>query len=133
MAVLTTLLLACALVALYAWWKFGYFSRRGAASIRPWTSIRTTLDFMLRKRSVPDILVTCYRELEGHSYGGIFNFLEPVVMIRDPQVIRAVAVADFDHFTDRVTVVEETHDALFGKNLVSLRGRYPPSPFLSSA
>lgn len=53
---------------------------------------------------------------------GLFEFRRPVVLLRDPQLIKQLAVKDFDHFMDHRVLMTEELDPLFGKNLVSLSG-----------
>ncbi|KAF7278759.1 hypothetical protein GWI33_007992 [Rhynchophorus ferrugineus] len=55
-------------------------------------------------------------------YYGIYQFLKPKLIIRDPELIKSVTVKDFDYFTDHVAMVEPKADPLFGKNLLMLKG-----------
>lgn len=44
-------------------------------------------------------------------------------MIRDPKLIKKLAVKDFDHFVDHRVIVDESMDKMFGKALISLQGQ----------
>lgn len=46
----------------------------------------------------------------------------PVVLLNDPEIIKRIAVKEFNHFVDHVTFVDETMDVLFGNSLFSMRG-----------
>lgn len=50
------------------------------------------------------------------------NVIFPAVLIRDPDLIRDVAVKYFDHFTDRYNFVNEEIEPLFGNSVSLLRG-----------
>lgn len=53
----------------------------------------------------------------------MFEFRRPIYFIRDPKLVKKLAVKDFDFFTDHRSVIDESIDKLFGKSLVSLRGQ----------
>lgn len=46
----------------------------------------------------------------------------PVLMIRDPELIRLITIKHFDYFSNHKVVITEDIDPLFGKNLLSLTG-----------
>jgi cytochrome P450 family 9 len=54
---------------------------------------------------------------------GLFEFRRPVVLIRDPKLVKHLAVKDFDHFMDHRVLITEELDPMFGKTLVSLQGQ----------
>lgn len=53
----------------------------------------------------------------------MFEFRRPVVMIRDPKLIKLLAVKEIDHFMDHRVVITEEIDPMFGKALLSLKGQ----------
>jgi cytochrome P450 family 9 len=63
-----------------------------------------------------------YNKLKGYKYGGMYQFLFPVVLIRDPELIKMVTVKDFEHFLDHQAPISEEADPLFGKALFNLKG-----------
>lgn len=54
---------------------------------------------------------------------GAFEFRRPVVTIRDPKIIKQLAVKDFDYFMDHRVVITEDIDPMFGKMLTALTGQ----------
>lgn len=38
---------------------------------------------------------------------GVFNFRQPLLVIRDPETIKQVIVKDFDHFEDHSHVLDD--------------------------
>lgn len=52
---------------------------------------------------------------------GMYQMLEPLLMIRDPELIRQVTIKDFDHFVDHREIVT-VEDDLWNRNLVNLTG-----------
>lgn len=51
------------------------------------------------------------------SISGLFDFRTPQYIIRDPDVIKQIAVKDFDHFEDHQSFTDEKVDKLWGNVL----------------
>lgn len=49
-------------------------------------------------------------------------FRQPVLVIRDPELIRKITIKDFDHFSNRNGIIDPETDPLFGKGLINLKG-----------
>lgn len=64
-----------------------------------------------------------YQLRSDYRVSGLFEFRRPVVLIRDPKLIKHLAVKDFEYFMDHRVVITEDIDPLFGKSLVSLKGQ----------
>jgi cytochrome P450 family 9 len=75
------------------------------------------------KEYFPDYVLRTYRELKGYPYGGTFNFMQPVIILRDPDLIKTITVKDFDHFTDHRSFINEGTEPLWGKSLFCLSGK----------
>jgi len=52
----------------------------------------------------------------------MFHFMNPVLLIRDPELIKMVTVKDFEHFLDHQLPISEDAEPLFGKALFNLKG-----------
>jgi hypothetical protein len=77
-----------------------------------------------RKVSLPEFVVDLYNRLEGHKYGGVYEFLNPVVLLRDPELIKMVTVKDFEHFLNHRNPIDENAEPLFGRALFNLKGKF---------
>lgn len=55
---------------------------------------------------------------------GAYQFNQPSLMIRDPELIKELTVRDFDHFTDHKSVGDSEFDAIWSRNLFALKGKY---------
>lgn len=57
-------------------------------------------------------------------YFGGYQFSKPVVIVKDPDLIKQITVKDFDHFVDHSMFVftDSESDELWLKNLLSLKG-----------
>lgn len=54
---------------------------------------------------------------------GMFEFSTPAFLIRDPKLLKKLAVKDFDSFLDHKIILNEDVDPLFGRALFSLKGQ----------
>lgn len=55
---------------------------------------------------------------------GFYQFTIPSLLLKDPELIKQITVKDFDYFTDHRTFIPEAVEALWGKNLLALKGSY---------
>ena len=86
----------------------------------------STLSFFFRlnaQLTFSSQLMLVKNYLNHFRISGLFEFRRPVVLIKDPQIIKQLTVKDFDHFTDHRVVITEDMDPLFGKTLLNLRGQ----------
>lgn len=45
----------------------------------------------------------------------MFAFRTPQYLVRDPEIIKQIAVKDFDHFEDHSSFADEKIDKIWGK------------------
>ncbi|XP_049776099.1 cytochrome P450 9e2-like [Schistocerca cancellata] len=125
-SVWAALLAGALLLAAVLWRRYvTHFSRRGVPCARPLPLVGNMLQMTLGRKAIPDVVAELYDRLEPHRYAGVFNFTMPLLMIRDPEIIRAITVKDFDHFTDHVGFETSSKKAnpLLKKMLFSLKGK----------
>lgn len=63
-----------------------------------------------------------YNKISFNRIVGIFAFRKPVLLLRDPEMVRRLAVTDFDHFINRQQLIDEKTDKLFGNSLFMMHG-----------
>ncbi|XP_049800337.1 cytochrome P450 9e2-like [Schistocerca nitens] len=108
------------------WWRryIGNFSRRGIPYATPLPVVGNMVDVLLNRKSVPDVLIDLYHKMEPHPYAGAFSFMIPLVMVRDPDLIRTITVKDFDHFTDHMDFINADRSNLLSQRmLLALKGK----------
>lgn len=54
-------------------------------------------------------------------YCGAYHFLTPVLILRDPDLIKQIAVKDFDHFLNHPSFLPDDVDPLWSRNLLALK------------
>jgi len=62
------------------------------------------------------------RKLDGYKYGGVFKFGQPMLLIRDPEIVKNVLVKDFNSFHDNDIEMDPDVDPVFGRNPFLLTG-----------
>lgn len=63
-----------------------------------------------------------YRQLAPHRFGGYFVFQRPILLIRDPELVKCVLTKDFSHFSDRNKRFARQDDVL-SQHLFNLTGQ----------
>uniref|UniRef100_A0A6V7M0G0 Cytochrome P450 n=1 Tax=Bracon brevicornis TaxID=1563983 RepID=A0A6V7M0G0_9HYME len=76
---------------------------------------------LLQRETFAAYIQKIYDLSKEAKYVGFYDFHQPVIMIRDPELIRSITVKNFDHFVNHRTLVDPDVDALFGGNLFSLK------------
>ncbi|XP_074040306.1 cytochrome P450 9e2 isoform X2 [Leptinotarsa decemlineata] len=106
----------------YIIWPHGYWRRKGVPQGKPPLLFGELLPYILRRQSTADIVWNAYNQCPGTRYSGLYQFLTPTLILKDPQLIKQIAVKDFDYFPDHRVYIPEEADPLWGKNLFALSG-----------
>ncbi|XP_069687378.1 cytochrome P450 6j1-like [Periplaneta americana] len=116
---------ACSAVLLYLYltWTHGYWRKRRVPYIKPRLLFGNIKDVYLGKKTLGELYQDLYRELDGKQLGGIFKFRQPMLLLRDPQLIESVIVTHFDCFHDNDFEVDVETYPLIGRNLLYLKGQ----------
>lgn len=91
--------------------------------IKPWPFLGSMKKSFLRKMPMVEEMQLLYHQFPNAKLTGLHHMNRPVLMIRDPEMIKNICVKNFNHFTDHTTIITEDIEPLFGKNLVSLKGK----------
>ncbi|XP_037040680.1 probable cytochrome P450 9f2 [Bradysia coprophila] len=98
-----------------------YFRKRGVAHMKPTFLFGNMIPFLFRRQWFK-FAKTMYTAFPRQKIIGMFDMRQPFFCVRDPDVLKQLAVKDFDHFEDHRMFVDENVDALFGNSLICLRG-----------
>nr|AFH78148.1 cytochrome P450 [Coptotermes formosanus] len=120
-------LLAALVTAAYlcGTWSHNHFKKRNVPYIRPapFFGNKRPAIRSRNKEHFPDYILRTYRELQGHAYGGTFNFMQPEIILRDPELIKTITVKDFEHFTNHGSFLNNATEPIWDKSLFSLSGQ----------
>lgn len=67
-------------------------------------------------------LIDCLYKKTSEPFIGIYGVAKPMLMVRDPELLRLIMIKDFNSFTDRGVHSNEDYDILSG-NLFALPGQ----------
>ncbi|XP_013172006.1 PREDICTED: cytochrome P450 9e2-like [Papilio xuthus] len=102
---------------------YSRFSRYGVRSLRPLPPFGNMARITMRQEHFSDSIEKLYEAFPDDRFVGRYEFLNPMVMIKDIELIKKIAVRDFEHFLDHRAFVDEQLDPFFGRNLFALKGQ----------
>uniref|UniRef100_A0A1I8PBH4 Cytochrome P450 n=1 Tax=Stomoxys calcitrans TaxID=35570 RepID=A0A1I8PBH4_STOCA len=116
---LELLLFAAAGAVLFYRWATknnDFFKQRNVPYGKPAFLFGTVKEITLNKKSRFDAMIEFYNQHNGPIYGS-FDHRDPLLVIRDPQLIKRILIKDFDHFVNRRGAFAEGSDNMFGNSL----------------
>ncbi|XP_046599065.1 uncharacterized protein LOC107217959 [Neodiprion lecontei] len=119
--VTTAVFVAIASIYWYLTCNYNYWKARGIPFPIPRLIFGNTKEITLLKTTIGEGLQNIYKKYEGCSFVGIYELRTPVLLLRDPKLIKLVLIKDFTHFQGRGIVSNESVDPL-SANLINLWG-----------
>lgn len=100
-------------VSIYAYVKYlyTYWQRKGFKYIEPQFPFGNLRECFLQKTSLGEGFRDLYRKTT-EPFIGIYGFVRPILLARDPGFIRSVLITDFQHFVNRGVHYDEERDPL---------------------
>ncbi|KAJ8664880.1 hypothetical protein QAD02_006542 [Eretmocerus hayati] len=119
---LTILVIVC--YGIYAWLqkRYSYFWDMGLPYVPPVPIFGNMAPSFFRRKHENEMMKDLYNYNPEPKYIGVFDFLTPVWLIRDPDLIKELTIKNFDNFMDRNEFFVDIHDPLFNNNLFTMRG-----------
>ncbi|KAK4875635.1 hypothetical protein RN001_012057 [Aquatica leii] len=99
---------------------YGHWDEQGVACEKSVFILGSLASSILRITSMQDFLANIYKKFADHRYVGFYQFNEPILLIRDIELIKQITVKDFDVFSDYKTYLPADVDPLWGKNLFQM-------------
>lgn len=114
---------------LYLYWYFkktySFFERHGIPFIKPTLGFGNISDVILLRKSMAEVFADLHKTLEPHKFGGIYAGTKPMIMIRDPELLKDILIKDFAYFSDRGFNIDRSFEPL-SYNLFLIKGKYLP-------
>ncbi|KAK5641881.1 hypothetical protein RI129_010428 [Pyrocoelia pectoralis] len=101
---------------------FQYWTRRGVIQFSVWKLWLENLKMFLQVIPMADSFKVVYDAFPGVRYCGMYQITNPILVIKDPELIKQITVKDFEHFIDHNQFISEECEPLWAKNLFSLKG-----------
>ncbi|XP_029170380.1 cytochrome P450 9e2-like [Nylanderia fulva] len=99
------------------------FKQHGIPHHRPLPIFGNMGPTIFRRQSIYDLVKNTYNLHPEAKYVGIFDITGPLIVLRDPDLIKSITLKNFDLFPDRRTLVAEHQEPLCGKNIFELKGK----------
>jgi hypothetical protein len=81
----------------YSTCTFNYWKQKGIPYLKPTPGFGNTRQ-MFFKISFAEQFKIFYDKFDGKPFCGVFQFRSPILVVRDPNIIKLVMVKDFPHF-----------------------------------
>ncbi|XP_066251298.1 cytochrome P450 9e2-like [Euwallacea similis] len=102
---------------------FKYWRDLGVPQGSPWFLLGDVWPTIIQRKDIVQWLDWLYYKYPKSKYMGFYQFVKPLFLVRDPELIKQLAIKDFDHFTDHQGfAISEDVEPLWSKNLFSLQG-----------
>jgi len=113
-------ILAC-VIYWYSTCTFNYWKDRGIPYLKPMPGFGNTRG-MFFKISFAEQFKIFYDSFDGKPFCGVFQFRSPILVVRDPNIIKLVMVKDFAYFQDRRVSFNEKKEPL-SAHLLNMKGK----------
>ncbi|XP_055619255.1 probable cytochrome P450 9f2 [Toxorhynchites rutilus septentrionalis] len=130
--VLTVAAIGAIVLLMYHWVakKYEYFLTKPVPCVKPTFGFGSNAPLLFRRIDMTTLLTRLYNAYPDCKIMGFYNFTDPIYLLRDPQVIKKIAMKDFDFFMDHSTMTgdsltedEVDGESLFENMLFLLRGQ----------
>ncbi|XP_072758017.1 cytochrome P450 9e2-like [Anoplolepis gracilipes] len=98
-----------------------FFQTHGIPHKTPFPILGNMARLFFRRESMDVFIKNTYNLHPEAKYVGLFDMRTPIVMIRDLDLIKSIAVTNFDFFANRRAFNEENQELIFRKNLFALK------------
>ncbi|XP_047118509.1 cytochrome P450 6k1-like [Schistocerca piceifrons] len=107
-------ILSTVFAILYVTFKISYthWKKKGLPYLEPSFPLGNAWNTALMRKSLGEDLRDVYFEAEGKHVVGIYSLHNPILVVRDPELIKTIFVKDFNYFPDRGVYVDEKTDPL---------------------
>ena len=117
----TLVAIALATIYFYVKYLYSYWQRLGIPYLKPSFPFDNFGKIITQRIPLGEQLGELYRSTT-EPFIGIFMLFRPMLLIRDPNLIRSILITDFQYFTDR-EFYSNVKDEPLTSNLISLKGK----------
>jgi cytochrome P450 family 6 len=82
----------------YCVYKYSFWKKKGVKFMKPTFPFGNMRDVILLHKPLAEVIKKFYDEFPEEPYVGIYLCLSPLLLIRDPKLIKQVLVKDFSYF-----------------------------------
>ncbi|CAD7083918.1 unnamed protein product [Hermetia illucens] len=118
-----SLLVGVGLFAIYKWLTatYDFFEKKNVPYDKPVIFFGNMRSMVLRQESMFDMFKRFYMKYKDDNYYGMFEIRNPNMMVCNPDLIKQIAIKDFDYFVNHRIILDGEDEPLFGNSLFSLQ------------
>lgn len=106
----------------YTWMSaYTYWKRRNVPYLEPAFPFGNFSDVILFRKNFSDSWLSVYNEIGNRPFCGVYSVKTPILVIKDPKLIKRIMTKDFNHFTDHGWFTNPKHEPLIN-NLFHMQG-----------
>ncbi|CAK1596659.1 unnamed protein product [Parnassius mnemosyne] len=109
-------------LVLYARQMHSKFLKAGVNHLPVVPFLGNTARIILKRDNVINRLTELYQTYPDDTIVGFYEMMNPLLIIKDADLLRKITVKDFEYFVNRRGLGEDLQDPLFGRNLLLLKG-----------
>ncbi|CAH2105992.1 unnamed protein product [Euphydryas editha] len=111
-----------AALALYFRQTYSMFAEYGVKHLRVVPFFGNMLSIFLGREHVTTEMDRMYKKFPNERFVGRYEFIKPIIIPQDIELIKKITIKDFDHFLDHRGFADDAVEPLFSRNLFSLKG-----------
>ncbi|XP_055696961.1 probable cytochrome P450 9f2 [Phlebotomus papatasi] len=100
-----------------------FFRDRGVKYHKPLPFFGNSFRFFIQQENLISHVQKLCKDFREEKIFGIFDVMKPTLVIQDPELVKYLAIKEFDHFTDHRQLITPDIDPLFSHSLFSLKGQ----------
>ncbi|BES88665.1 cytochrome P450 [Nesidiocoris tenuis] len=118
------LILIAIIGALVMWlrWNYGYWKKRGIPYVEPTIIFGNMKEVITGSTNIGVVSQKIYNQYPGEPAIGFFNMRQPVLQLKDLDLIKAVLVTEFSNFRENAMSITKEADPILGRNPFFLTG-----------
>nr|ACZ97417.2 cytochrome P450 CYP9A36 [Zygaena filipendulae] len=114
-------LLLSAALWLYLRQVYSRFSKYGVRHLKPIPLLGNNAKILFRMQHMTENVEENYNAFPDDRFVGSYEFVNPMTIIRDVDLIKKITVKDFEYFLNHRVILNEDTDPFFGRSLFSLQ------------
>ncbi|XP_046745880.1 cytochrome P450 9e2-like [Diprion similis] len=99
-----------------------YFKKHGIPYVKPNPIFGTFTAAFFQTKTLSEVIEESYQSHPEAKYVGCFDFRDPVILLKDPELVKSITIKNFDSFPNHQMFADSPTEPLFQKNLFALTG-----------
>ncbi|XP_012266481.2 cytochrome P450 9e2-like [Athalia rosae] len=118
--ILSTILVGAVVLYLFYVRNYSYFKRHGIPYVTPLPIFGNMAKVVFKKESMMHAIQRTYKLNPDAKYVGFYYFGTPVILLRDPELLKLIAIKHFDVFPNRKMFADFPAEPLLRRTLFTL-------------